>query len=153
MPQNPPEGYGRIMPYLYYEDPAAAIDWIVNAFGFTERLRMPGPEGGVMHAELERDGAVVMLGRPGEDYRNPKNTGASTFSLYVYVDDVDKHADQARSGGAQIKRDLEDTFYGDRIYQAADPEGHVWVFATHTRDVSPEEMEAAMAGAGTGTES
>src|SRR5205807_9945023 len=55
MPKNPPEGYPRVSPYLYYEDGAAAIDWLTQAFGFTERLRVPGEGGRVMHAEIELD--------------------------------------------------------------------------------------------------
>jgi PhnB protein len=66
--------------------------------------------------------------------------------LYVMVDDVDAHYERAKARGARIERELEDQFYGDRTYALHDPEGHAWSFATHVRDVSPEEMQA-MAGA------
>jgi PhnB protein len=147
MPQNPPEGYPRVMPYLYYEDATAALDFLIGAFGFTEKVRMAGEDGQVNHAEIELDGGVVMLGTPGEGYKNPKKLGGKTQEIYVYVDDVDAHFEQAKSAGTTIVRGPEDQFYGDRSYIAEDPEGHEWGFATHVRDVSPEEMEQAMAGA------
>jgi PhnB protein len=143
MVQNPPEGYPRVSPYLYYENPAEALDWLKQAFGFTEKLRVPDEERGVMHAELELDGSVVMLGRPRGEFKNPKNVGAVTSSLYVYVDDVDSHAAAAQAAGAEIRGEPEDQVYGDRQYSAVDPEGHVWYFSTHVRDVSPEEMSAS----------
>jgi PhnB protein len=142
MVQNPPEGYPRISPYLYYEEPAKALDWLKQAFGFTEKLRVPGDDGDVSHAELELGGAVIMLGRPRAEYKNPKHLGATTCSIYVYVDDVDSHYAAAKAAGAEIERELEDQWYGDRQYGAVDPEGHVWYFATHVKDVSPDEMPA-----------
>lgn len=142
MVDNPPLGYTRVSPYLYYEDPAAALDWLTYAFGLTEKLRVPSEDGNVMHAELELGGSVIMLGRPRAEYQNPKNLGAVTSSLYVYVDDVDGHYAAAKAAGATIERELEDQIYGDRQYAAIDPEGHVWYFSTHVKDVSPEEMAA-----------
>jgi PhnB protein len=147
MPKNPPEGYPRVMPYLYYEDSAAAIEFLTSTFGFTEKVRMADESGHVNHAEIALADGVVMLGSPGDDYKNPKKLGSKTQSLYVYVDDVDKHYEQAKAAGATIVQEPEDKFYGDRSYGAADPEGHEWYFATHVRDVSPEEMKSAMAGA------
>ena len=146
MVKNPPKGYTRVSPYLYYEKPAEALDWLKQAFGFTEKLRVPDPERGVAHAELELDGSVIMLGRPLDpDFKNPKNLGAkATASIYVYVDDVDEHYARAKDAGATILREPQDQFYGDRNYGVADAEGHEWYFATHVRDVTDEEMQAAM---------
>jgi uncharacterized glyoxalase superfamily protein PhnB len=140
MPSNPPENMSRIMPYLLYEDVAAALDWLSNAFGFRERMRMAGPDGRVMHAEMEFEDGVIMLGCPGPDYRNPRHVGSSTQNLYVFVDDVDKHFQHAKECGATILQEPEDQFYGDRRYGAEDPEGHQWYFAQHVRDVAPEDM-------------
>jgi uncharacterized glyoxalase superfamily protein PhnB len=144
MPQNPPEGYPALMPYLYYEDPDAALDFLTGAFGFREKYKMTGDDGRIVHAEVHAgDGGVVMFGRPGDDYRNPKRLGAATQSIYVYVDDVDSHFEQAKAAGAEVLREPADQFYGDRTYMVADPEGHQWGFATHVRDVSEEEMQTA----------
>lgn len=140
MPDNPPENMPRITAYLLYEDVGAALDWLATTFGLAERMRLPGPDGAIVHAEMELADGVVMLGNPGPDYRNPLSLGHSTQSLYVYVDDVDAHFDHAKARGATIIADPEDQFYGDRRYGAEDPEGHQWFFATHVRDVPPEEM-------------
>ena len=146
MVKNPPKGYTRVSPYLYYEKPAEALDWLKQAFGFTEKLRVPDPERGVAHAELELDGSVIMLGRPLDpDFKNPKNLGGNTSSIYVYVDDVDSHYAAAQAAGATIERELEDQSYGDRQYAAVDPEGHVWYFSTHVKDVSLDELHAEAA--------
>jgi uncharacterized glyoxalase superfamily protein PhnB len=148
MPKNPPEGYTRVMPYLLYEDSDAALDFLTNAFGFAEKLRMTDDDGRVNHAEVEIGGdGVVMLGTPGSDYKNPSRLGGKTCSIYVYVDDVDAHYERAKAAGAKITREPEDQFYGDRNYGVEDPEGHEWYFGTHVRDVSPEEMQAAGAAA------
>jgi uncharacterized glyoxalase superfamily protein PhnB len=141
MPSNPPDNMPRISPYLYYRDVAAALDWLARAFGLAERMRMPGPGGAIAHAEMELADGVVMLGCPSPDYRNPKQLGQSTQSLYVFVDDVDKHFRRAKEAGAKILDEPADQFYGDRRYGAEDLEGHVWYFAQHVRDVAPEDMK------------
>jgi uncharacterized glyoxalase superfamily protein PhnB len=140
MPSNPPENFPRISPYLYYRDVAKALDWLGKAFGFRERMRLAADDGSVNHAEMDFEGGVVMLGCPGRDYRNPADLGHSTQSLYIYVDDVDEHFERARQAGAEITQSPEDQSYGDRRYGCVDPEGHSWWFATHVRDVPPEEM-------------
>lgn len=83
MPANPPENMPRITPYLYCHDVAGALAWLARAFGLKERMRMPGPDGVIMHAEMECAEGVIMLGCPAPDYRNPKTLGHVTQSLYV----------------------------------------------------------------------
>jgi PhnB protein len=145
MPQNPPEGYTRVMPYLYYKDADAALEFLTRALGFTEKLKMTDDGGKIMHAEVELDGGVVMFGTPSPDYKNPKEIGSHTQGVYVYVDDVDAHFEHAKDAGVSITKETEDQFYGDRSYTCEDPEGHLWWFATHVRDVSEEDMQSAMA--------
>ena len=140
MVQNPPEGFPRITPYLLYENVDATLDWLIAAFGFTERVRMKGPDGKANHAEVSLGDGVVMMGHPGPDYKNPKRRGGATQLVYVYVDDVDKHCAAAKASGARILSEPADQFYGDRTYGAEDPEGHQWSFAQHVRDVAPEDM-------------
>ena len=143
MVQNPPPGYPRVSPYLYYEDAAAAIEWLTAAFGFRERMRMPGEDGRVMHAELELDGGVVMLATPPRpEFKGPKAIGATLSSVYTYVDDVDAHFERARAAGAEIVQEPATMPYGDRHYGARDPEGHEWWFGQHVEDVSPDELGA-----------
>jgi uncharacterized glyoxalase superfamily protein PhnB len=138
--QNPPEGFPRITPYLLYEGLDTAVDWLMTAFGFAEQVRMKGPDGKANHAELTLGDGVVTMGNRGPGYKNPKQLGDATQQVYVYVDDVDKHCEVAKAGGARILSDPADQFYGDRTYGAEDPEGHQWSFAQHVRDVAPEDM-------------
>ena len=62
MVQNPPANMPRITPYLLYEDVESALTWLSKAFGFRERLRFPGPEGKLTHAEMEFDDGVILIG-------------------------------------------------------------------------------------------
>ncbi|HEY5639401.1 MAG TPA: VOC family protein [Dehalococcoidia bacterium] len=136
-----PDDFPRITAYLYYEDVAAACDWLIKAFGFRERFRLPGPDGVLSHAELSfADDGILMLGNPGPDYRAP---AANHGQLYVYVDDVDAHFARARDAGAKIIEEPADQFYGDRRYVAEDPGRQQWSFATRVREVSTEELTQA----------
>lgn len=132
-----------VTPYLLYEDVATALEWLAQAFGFTERLRFTDAEGQVSHAEMNVGDSEIMLGHPGPDYRNPKNSGGVTVFVHIYVADVDAHFEQAKSAGAEVLTMPEDKPYGDRAYDVADPEGHRWTFAQHVRDVPPQEWGAA----------
>ena len=144
MPENPLP-YPRITPYLLYEDVPGALDWLSKAFGFRERLRFTGHDGTVDHAEMEHGDGLIMLGDPGGSYRNPKHSGSVTVQLHVYVDDVDAHCEQARAAGATILSEPADQDYGDRRYDAEDPEGHHWSFAQHLRDVAAADWGATEA--------
>lgn len=140
MVDNPPAGFPVVTPYLLYEELDPIVDWLVEAFGLEEAVRMKGPEGQAVHAELRFGTGVVMMGQPGGEYRNPKRQGGPTQLVYVYVDDVDAHCTRARQAGALIVGEPADQFYGDRTYTAEDPEGHQWTFAQHVRDVAPEDL-------------
>ena len=131
-----------ITPYLLYEDGAAAMDFIRDAFGFEEVLRHRSPEGRVWHGELRLGDGNVFVGEPGGDYMSPKRRGGTTVGIHVYVDDVDAHYERAKAAGAEIREEPADQEYGDRRYTAYDPEGHSWFFATRVREVAPEEWGA-----------
>src|SRR4030095_10771369 len=137
MPKNPPENTPRVTPYLYYQDVAAALRFLADAFGFREKLRMPGPDGKIAHAEMTLGDGLVMMGCPGAEYRNPKRLGQTTQSLYVYVDDVDAHSARAKKAGARIIDEPADQFYGDRRYSAGGSEGDPRDIATHARGPGP----------------
>ena len=147
MAQSPPEGYQHVIPYLAYDDAPSALEFICRAFGFSERMRMPGPEGILMHAELAYGGSVLMLSSamPEMGVASPSGQSAVNGNVTVYVQDVDAHCAQARAAGAAIVEEPADMFWGDRMYRAADPEGHHWSFMQHVRDVSEEEMAAELA--------
>ena len=128
----------KLLPYLFFDDPAAAIPWLCDAFGFEERFRLTLPGGEVAHAEVCIDDGVVMIGNVGP--RNAERPKTNRSSVYVFVDDVDAHCERARDNGAEIIQPPADQPFGDRIYLALDLEGHEWYFAQHLRDVSIESF-------------
>lgn len=148
-----PDEYPRIMPYLIVDGAAAAMEFYKSVFGATERMRMPGPDGRIGHAELEIGESVIMLAdeHPEMGIRGPKAIGGTPVTLHVYVEDSDAAFERAVNAGAASLRPMENQFYGDRSGQFEDPFGHKWNVATHVEDVPPDEMEkraaAAMAGA------
>jgi uncharacterized glyoxalase superfamily protein PhnB len=139
----------RIVPMIAYEDAAAAIDWLTAAFGFSERegQRYTADDGTVTHAELERDGAIVMLATPNAEYQSPRRHRETCEAarrwqdnpwvvdgLFVAVDDVDAHHAHAEEAGAVVIRPLEDSAEaGMRLYTAEDLEGHRWMFGQTLR--------------------
>lgn len=142
-----PDGYPRVTPYLAVDGAEAAIEFYSNVLGATERMRMPGPDGKLGHAELQFGDSVVMLADEFPDMGNlsPKTIGGSPVTISLYVDDVDAVFAAALDAGATSVRPVENQFYGDRTGQFEDPFGHKWSIATHIEDVPPQEMEKRMA--------
>jgi uncharacterized glyoxalase superfamily protein PhnB len=137
---NPPEA--RIIPRLAYDDVPAAIDWLTRAFGFTERpgVRLTSPNSTL--AWIELDGCPIMLGTTGgHELQSPKGIGKVSSHVIVYVDDIDQHFARAKAAGAVITVGLKDQFWGDRVYEANDLEGHHWYFAQRKRDIAPKDWQ------------
>ena len=137
-----PDESPRVTPYLYYRDVGAALGFLSEAFGLEEfGKRFKDPSGYVNHAAVKIGDGQIMMGCPDPNCENPKTLGHATQGLYVYVEDVDRHFERAKAAGATILKEPEDQFYGDRRYDAEDPEGHHWTFAQHVRDVDFDQME------------
>jgi uncharacterized glyoxalase superfamily protein PhnB len=130
--------YHTVTPVLTIDGADAAIAFYKKAFGATERTRMPGPDGKLMHAEIVIGDSVVMVN---DVMMNP----ATKASLHIYVPDCDALFNQALEAGAETRMPLQDMFWGDRFGTVADPFGNTWSLATHKEDVSPEEMQKRMA--------
>ena len=146
-----PDDYPRVIPYLSVDGAGAAIDFYTAVFDATERMRMPGPDGKIGHAELEFGDSVVMLADAFPDMggQTPKGLGGTPVTVMVYVENVDAVFARAVAADATVEREVGDQFYGDRAGQFVDPFGHKWFVATHVEDVSSEELEqraAAMGG-------
>jgi PhnB protein len=149
-PKPIPNGYHTVTPYLIVNDAARAIEFYKKAFGATELLRMPKPDGKIGHAEIRIGDSPIMLAdeSPEMDARSPKSFGGSPVSIFLYVEKVDTAFTQAVGAGAKVRRPVADQFYGDRMGGVEDPFGHLWYIATHTEDVSPEELRKRAAAAG-----
>ena len=139
-----PEGYRTVTPYLFIHKAAEAIEFYKEAFGATELFRMQGPDGRIMHSEIQIGDSRIMMADecPTMGARSPHTLGGSTGSLMLYVEDVDARFNQAVAAGAVVKQPVADQFYGDRSGSLEDPFGHAWHIATHKEDVPPEEMHA-----------
>ena len=130
---EPARATGNIYPSLSYDDAPAAIDWLCRAFGFSKRLVVPSPDGGVRHSELSLGGGVVMVSsaRPSEKRLSPRSLRGVTQALSVRIDDPDAHFARAVAAGAKVLRELRDEEYGSRGYMVEDLEGHPWYFGTY----------------------
>jgi PhnB protein len=138
-----PDGYYTVTPYLIVKGAARAIEFYQKAFGATELARMADPSGRVAHAEIKIGNSIIMLAdeHPEMKILGPQSLGGSAVGLLLYVEDVDTRFNRALAAGATVERPLKDQFYGDRSGTLVDPFGHKWTIATHTEDVSMEEME------------
>jgi len=150
-----PEGYHTVTASLTVKDGAAAIDFYQRAFGAREVMRVDGPDGRLMHAEVQVGDSRVMLAEeyPDMGCLSPTTVGHSTASLYLYLPDVDAAFKRAVGAGAKVVMPVTDMFWGDRFASVEDPSGHRWGLATHQEDPTPEEMSrrqkeffASMAG-------
>src|SRR5262245_51602142 len=102
-----------VVPVLVYEDVAKVVDWLCQVFGFTERLRAGPPGGTVSHAQLTVGESAIMCGRQGGDFTTPKGGGVSQY-VVVHVDDVERHFERAKQGGARIVKPPADMPFGER---------------------------------------
>ena len=121
-----------VTPYLCVKDSAAAIEFYKKAFGATELLRYPMPDGRIGHAEIKIGNAIIMMADeyPELQFLSPESLGGSAVMIHMYVDDVDALASQAVAAGAKLPRPVADQSYGDRNCKIEDPFGHAWLFAT-----------------------
>src|SRR5690349_9235169 len=111
-----------LAPYLFYEDVAAAVKFMTEAFGFRVGFTSPDPEGGLAHAQLIHDSGVIMVGHAGGGGLDLVARADALPKLhagtYVFVDDVDGHCVRARAGGAKVLLEPADQPWGDRMYCA-----------------------------------
>ena len=142
--KSPPDGWPRIAPTVFYDDAAAAIDWLTRAFGFAVQVKVEDDRGRIAHSQLVLDGGLVMVGqvglRPDRTYpQSPRAVGgANTQALAVYVDDVDAHCERARAAGAVVTaepatQDYGADYWSDRTCEVRDLEGHHWWFLQRLR--------------------
>jgi len=139
-----PEGYQSLTPMFIFKDAGKAIDFYKRAFGAEERFVMPGPDGkGVMHAEVRIGTSIIMMGEENSECPNKsaETTGGSPVSFYIYLENVDEAFKRAVEAGSRIQMPVEDMFWGDRMGTVLDPFGYSWSLASHTKDLTPEEIQ------------
>lgn len=141
---NPiPAPYQTLTPYLIVQDAAAAIAFYQQAFGAVEIMRLVGSDSKITHAEIQIDGAILMLANefPEMGFCSPQTIGGTAVSIVLYVEAVDLQFQQALAAGAVALRPVTDQFFGDRSGSLKDPFGHLWILATPIEKVSLEEMQ------------
>jgi uncharacterized glyoxalase superfamily protein PhnB len=140
-----PDGMHTITPHLVCRDAAAAIAFYQKAFGAVELARLPGPGGKLLHAMLRIGDSPLMLVDEFPDWGalGPQSLKGSPVTMHLYVEDVDAAVERAVAAGARLTMPVADMFWGDRYGTVEDPFGHRWSLATHIRDLSPEEIQAA----------
>ncbi|MBK5275969.1 MAG: VOC family protein [Desulfuromonadales bacterium] len=139
-----PEGYHSVTPMLVFKDARKAIEFYKRAFGAQELLAMPGPDGkGVMHAELLIGTSRIMMGEecPDQPCKSAETAGGSPVSFYIYLENVEAAFGKAVEAGAKVLMPVQEMFWGDRTGNLQDPFGYSWTLATHTRDLTPQEIQ------------
>ena len=138
---------GLLAPHLVCDDAAGAIDFYKAAFGAEEMIRLPAPDGKLMHAAVTINGSMVMLvdENIGCGMHSPKSLGGSPVSIHLTVPDVDAAVDRAILAGATVTMPVDDMFWGDRYGVIQDPFGHNWSIATPLGNapLSEDELKAA----------
>jgi PhnB protein len=120
-----PAGFHSVTPYLQVRGAARLIEFCEQAFGAAEKLRVPKPDGSIMHAEIRIADAVLELADGNEQYQ------AGEAGLHLYVPDADAVYQRALDAGAVSLRGPVDQPYGDREAGVKDPCGNTWWIATH----------------------
>ncbi len=117
----------QIIPYIFYDDVPAALEWLARAFGFVEEMRHKTPAG--MHAQMTLDGQRIMMGQGGEAWhmRSARAAKSATQGVFVYLANVDAHFERACAAGAEVVHPPKDEEYG-RTYTVRDLGGHPWFF-------------------------
>ena len=143
MTEKIPKQFHSVTPMFTFKDARKAIEFYKRAFGAQERYVMPGPGGqGVMHAEIQVGDSIIMLGEehPQQSCKSAETVGGSPVSFYLYLENVDEAFQVAVNAGAEVRMPVQDMFWGDRMGTVQDPFGYSWSLATHTRDLTPEEI-------------
>lgn len=138
-----------LLSHIVYQDVGEAIAWLTKAFGFSEHYRYGEVDGQISGAQMHLGNAWIMLRRAGPGEGTPAKLGYGTQSLTVFVEDVEKHFEAAKSAGVKIVEDLHETEYGELQYGAEDLDGHHWLFSCHARNVSPAQWGATISQPGT----
>jgi PhnB protein len=128
-----------IVPSMAVSDPRATISWF-EKLGFSSRGEATTPDGSIMHAEVVKGEAVVMLGP-----NMGGGLGSTGMSLYMPLESgIDDFYASVKGQGVTIAEEITDQFWGDRTFMVEHPDGYKIMFAQPVREVSMEEMQEAI---------
>ena len=137
-----PSGAQPLIPHLCLQDCAKAMEFYKKVFKAEEVMRMPGPNGKIMHAEMRIAGCMVFMADDcGQGYtRAPQLAKTTTVTMTMYCLDADKVFDRAVKAGAKAVQPMHDAFWGDRMGVVNDPFGHQWMLMTRKEELSFDQM-------------
>jgi PhnB protein len=142
MTQSIPAGHHSITPSLIFKDTQKAIEFYQKAFGAKVGVMLPSPTGsGTMHATMQIGDSILMMGDEMPGCSSAETRGGSPISLYLYVPNADATYNQAVAAGCKVMMPVADMFWGDRAGNVTDPFGYSWMIATHTKDLSHEQIK------------
>lgn len=136
-----PDGFFTLTPQLTVNDVDAAIAFYTTALGAQKLFTLPGADGKTMHGEIKIGDSIVMIDAENPQGKSPLTLGGTPATLMVYVEKVDEAYAAAIAAGAKQEQPVQDQFWGDRYGELSDPFGHRWALATHTEDLTPEQMQ------------
>ena len=143
MVQAIPDGYHTVSPSFTFKDSQKAIDFYQTAFGAKVLEVFPSLTGrGIMHATIQIGNSILMMGdeMPGQACKSAETLGSSPVSFYIYVPDADAAFKRAVAAGCAVTMPMADMFWGDRGGNVTDPFGHSWMIATHTKDLTKDQI-------------
>lgn len=135
---------GSVIPALVYEDVGAAIEWLCQTFGFTERFRYGAAKRPAGAQLAVGDGAILLLAPRISEWADltefqPPRADETSHAVYVRVANIDAHYAHAARSGASILHPPETYPFGERQYTVEDLEGHLWTFTESVADAAPED--------------
>lgn len=137
-----PHGSTSLTPHVVVSSGAQAIEFYCDVFGakIVDVTRMPGSDL-IAHAVVDFGHGMMTLSDPMDAYglvaADPG--GGVTYSLALYVPNVDEVTAAAEKRGATIREPAATFVTGDRFASVLDPFGLRWSIMTRVEDVSPEE--------------
>ncbi len=138
-----PRDFHAVTPSLTVRNAKQAIEFYKKALGAEERMCMTSPDGTVTHAELKIGDSIIFMNEenPAWGCKSPLGLGGSATGFYLYVKDADQSFQRALDAGGKTKMPVMDMFWGDRMGSFTDPFGFDWTIATHTQDMTEQELE------------
>jgi PhnB protein len=133
----------ELFAYLHVKNAAGAMAFYTSVFGAREKFRLTEPDGRIGHAELDFDGATLMVSEEFPEYgtQAPDAGAPATVTLHLHVDNCDDVIARALKAGATLEMAVQDQFYGERSGSFRDPAGYRWSVGHSIETVSPEEMQ------------
>lgn len=138
----------EIVPYLSVHEAESAVDFYSQVFETTPRVLLKMPDNRVMHCEFRIGGNRFFLSEELPEHGgtpSPKNLGATSVAMHLYVEDCDSMLQKMVENGAEVLMEPVDMFWGERFARVRDPFGHEWGLATLLMEMTPEEIESSAA--------